>query len=138
MSPIDIAQAEIQVQLVKQENVDVAHPWTPAASLQLNSAPKASDLLIIRLLVDESEGMDDSAHFIAAIAPKFSLDDHGIVSIPSQPLPPSVLALGITLDQCRLSFSLLSGERIMATHISDYLGGSSADIAPSSKRPRLH
>ena len=138
MAPMDFTPEDIQVQLTKQENGSVAFPWTPAALVTLNSPPKASDLLIVRLLVDNSDDNEDSEHFLTAIAPKFSINEQGAISIPSQTLPPSVLSLGVTLDQCRLSFSLLTGERIQATHISDYLAGSSTENAPSSKRPRLH
>lgn len=116
-----------------------AKPWTPELLVRLPTSPRASDVLILRLISDApSSPNTDSEVFLAAHAPKFCTNVRGGVLIPAAPLPSAVADLGFVLDSCRISITLISGERIAASMVTDYLGGGSVSGAtPRSKRRKL-
>ena len=109
---------------------------TPLTFLRLSHAPKSSDLIIMRLVAPANAEFEASGEFLTAIVPKHSTTATGEILVAPFSLP-SYLS-HINLEDCRLSFSWLSGERVQAALVSDPLSPTPASaLPPLLKRPKL-
>ena len=114
---------------------------TPTTLLRLSSAPRSSDLILIRLLaplhyhnIPEAFEEGYTGEFLAAIDPKRNATAAGEILISPIPLPTALA--NCPLEECRIVFQWLSGERVQATYTSECLGGTHLP-PPASKRPKL-
>ena len=104
--------------------------------LQLSQAPKSSDLLFMRLIISGNAEFEASGEFLTTIVPKHSTTPTGEILVAPFSMPPHLSH--INLEDCRLSFSWLSGERVQATLVSDPLSAASASAQPPAlKRAKL-
>lgn len=109
---------------------------TPLVLLQLSQAPKSSDLLFMRLIITGNGEFEAAGEFLTTIDPKHSTTPTGEILVAPFSLPTHLSH--INLEDCRLSFSWLSGERVQATLVSDPLSVAPATgLPPALKRAKL-
>lgn len=117
--------------------------YTPAVLLHMSRIPRPSDLVIVRLVDGETnEVFEASGEFLCALDPKRASIGTGELLISPVAVPTHLSH--VNLEECRLSFSWLSGERIVTSCVTMPLGSvTETSVArdstqpPVLKRPKL-